>query len=229
MSKLAKRQSKTAIEYAHKCKDKNFADQMIAVYKNETTNAINSIIGMSRVVETMDRRYQDEEISKDDLDYFCLSIGLKKLSSQFRKFVCIGRHADKFTQYIDKMPQSISVLYEITTLDAELFETLLDKNLIYPNLSLSKLKHLAQKPQRKTSPPSQSLDGITITFEPDTLSEQSKEILILILKKVKQSSDLTAKLPSTAPLARYIKDELARDEIIDVASKPTRSQIPAIH
>ena len=229
MSKLAKRQSKTAIEYAHKCKDKNFADQMIAVYKNETTTAINSIIGMSKAVETMDRRYRNEEISNDDLEYFCLSVGLKKLSSQFRKFVCIGRHADKFMEYIDKMPQSISVLYEITTLDPEIFETLIDKNLIYPNLSLSKLKHLAQKPQRKTSTPSQSFDSITINFEPDTLSEQSKEILILILKKVKQSSDLTVKLPSTAALATYFEDELARDEFIDVESRLTHSQIPAIH
>lgn len=225
MSKLVKKSVKKAIDFAPMCKDKTFADHMIAVFKTEATTTIQSIIGMSRAVEAMDRRYRSEEISKNDLDYFCLSVGLKKLSSQFRKFVCIGRYADKLSQYIEKMPQSISVLYEITTLDAEKFENLIEQNLIYPDLSLSKLKILAGKPLSKKQSTHNKIDSITINFEPDALSEQAKNLLILILRKVKQNNDLTVTLPSTTELASYIEEQIAKDDFVDIESRVLPSQI----
>ena len=210
---------KTANDYANKCKDKAFADKMINDYKTDASSAVKSIINMSRAVEAIDKRYRDSEISSDDLNYFCLSVGLKKLSSQFRKFVCIGRHADKFENYIEVMPNAISVLYEITTLDAVIFETLIEKNFIHQNLSLRQLKQLAQKPSKKSQTKSENIQRISIDFDLDKLTEKSKILLIATLKTLKIDNSFTVNMPNSDDFSNYINKELSQEDVLDAEVK----------
>ena len=102
----------------NKCENKEFVDQLIQQYLNDTKSAVENIIRMCESVSEMHRAFMNKKISSHDIDYFCLSVGLQKNKSQYRKYICIGNHADQFRSHIEKMPQAISVLYEITTLNS---------------------------------------------------------------------------------------------------------------
>lgn len=222
MNKIALKSNKhikSATFYATKCKDKVFADRMISSYKDQASSAIKSIINMSRAVEEVDKRYRDDQINSDDLNYFCMSVGLKKRSSQFRKFVCIGRHADKFEKYIENMPSAITVLYEITTLDAEIFETLIENNYISQNTTLSQLKKLAEKPPKKKRSSKSSLESIAIEFDIHSISEKSKQDLTSVMRIIKKNDSFVLRMPSDNEFSDYLLKAINDEEVIDVEVK----------
>ena len=161
---------------ANKSENKEFVDQLIQQYLNDTKSAVENIIRMCESVSEMHRAFMNKKISSHDIDYFCLSVGLQKNKSQYRKYICIGNHADQFRSHIEKMPQAISVLYEITTLNSELFELLINSGKIQPELTLKQVKTLARKPN-KSSVQSKNIaqfQTLLISFDYANLSNESK-------------------------------------------------------
>ena len=93
----------------------------------------------------MKNKKDNGELNQSDMDYFCFSVGLREEGSNFRKFKRIGDCADQFRHYLDKLPDSYTVLYEIATLDSDLFEQLMNNNEIHSYVTLKDVQKLARK------------------------------------------------------------------------------------
>lgn len=215
---------KTISSLSVKCKNKTFVDKQIASFTKNTKSAIKNILKMSKTVQTLHSKYADKEIGNADVDYFCMSVNLKRNSSQYRKFICIGKHADRLQKYMSELPQSISVLYEITTLSADTFEELIESNQIKPNLTLSALKQLASKPVSRRTNKNESGDSMTLNFDFDSISESSKRIIFQFYAKLKSCKDIAITLPNDAALSDYLKTLNEDDEIIDASFRTIQEQ-----
>ena len=207
---------KTISSVSTKCKNKEFIDAQILTYKKNTESAVQCILKMSKIVHLLHADFVNKVINSADVDYFCLSVNLQRNSSQFRKFVCIGKHADKFEKYITELPQTISVLYEITTLSSETFEELIENNQIKPDLTLSQLKKLASKPVNRTKSNNKTIESLVVDFDFANISESTKKIISEFYAKLKSCTDIAITLPEDDALSEYLNDINLEDEIIDV-------------
>lgn len=127
------------------CLNKPATDQYIHQYQSATAGAVENILNMGLAVKEVYYKSKNGELNDHDLQYFCESVGLKPKSSQFRKYKCIGEKAHIFKQYLDQMPQSFSVLYEIATLDADTFDLMYVTGTTPANITLAGIKELAKK------------------------------------------------------------------------------------
>ena len=208
---------------SNKCKDKKVTDAMIKKYRCDATSATESVISMSEVVSELNKKYIANEIDINDVNYFCTEVGLDKKSSQFRKYVCIGNNANRFKEYIKKFPSTISVLYEITTLDADIFESLIINDQIQPGLTLKQLKFLGGKahPMRNLIKQSSknTSQSMIIDFDSENLSESSKEILIKFYRQISSIDDIGVSFTQEDAISDYIRNKIDEDDFIDVPSK----------
>ena len=125
--------------------NKNIADEYVRRYQQSTKNAIEGILNMGEAVYEIYTKFKSKELSEDDLEYFCKSVNLDSKGSSFRKYKAIGRNADKFRLYMDKLPSSFSVLYEMATLDADDFERFVVKTTFSKGMTLEMMKKLMSK------------------------------------------------------------------------------------
>ena len=125
-----------------KCKNKVLMDELINEYQSSTKSAVENILTMCRAVKEIDEKREGNLINDFDVMYFCATVNLDPKSSTYRKYRKIGAYADKFQQYIDCLPSAYTVLFQITTLEPEKFEQLIEANQITPSLSLEQLKIL---------------------------------------------------------------------------------------
>ena len=189
LTKPKKTQLQTQQYLIQRCKDKLLTDEFIAKYQESTKNAIEQILCMGIAVKEINEKYKAEELNAYDLNYFCMSVGINQKSSTFRKYKAIGENADKFRQYMDKMPSAFSVLYEIATLDAETFERIFIDNDFGKNLTLKQVRQLANK--GNTVPSKNSLiTNSPIYVHPSQVTKVLKKInrfVIHILTSVNES------------------------------------------
>jgi len=125
--------------------NKNIADEYVRRYQQSTKNAIEGILNMGEAVYEIYAKFKSKELSEDDLEYFCKSVNLDSKGSSFRKYKAIGRNADKFRLYMDKLPSSFSVLYEMATLDADDFERYVVRTSFSKEITLEHLKKMMNK------------------------------------------------------------------------------------
>jgi len=125
--------------------NKNIADEYVRRYQRSTKNAIEGILNMGEAVYEIYTKSKAGEIPGDDLEYFCKFVNLDSKGSSFRKYKAIGRNADKFRLYMDKLPSSFSVLYEMATLDADDFERFVVKTTFSKGMTLEMMKKLMSK------------------------------------------------------------------------------------
>lgn len=123
----------------------SMVDGLIQRYQKSTKNAVENILEMGLAVKEIYHQSKNGVLNDSDLQYFCKTVGLDPKSSMFRKYKCIGEKAHIFKQYLDKLPQSFSVIYEIATLDADLFDSLVVNGKVGANITLEELKRLASK------------------------------------------------------------------------------------
>jgi hypothetical protein len=107
-------------------------------------------VKIAKIVLDVHNKYCAKEIEWSDFNYFCEQVNLNPRSSQFRKYLCIANKAERIEEYIDDMPSAVSVIYQITTLEPEKFDELLEKKAIHPNLTLKELKEVTDS-NSKTS------------------------------------------------------------------------------
>ncbi len=125
--------------------NKNIADEYVRRYQQSTKNAIEGILNMGEAVYEIYTKFKSKELSDSDLEYFCTSVHLDSKGSTFRKYKSIGRNADKFRLYMDKLPSSFSVLYEMATLDADDFERYVVRTSFSKETTLEHLKKMMNK------------------------------------------------------------------------------------
>jgi hydroxymethylpyrimidine/phosphomethylpyrimidine kinase len=205
---------KTIATVSTKCKDRTLVDTLIAKYQSSTKSAVESILAMSETVSELNKKYRDQLINSSDLDYFCLSVQLNRKGSQFRKFVCIGDHAAKFREYVETMPQAISVLYELTTLNPETFELLIEQEKIKPNLTLNQLKGLVHKTKKVIV--KNNFDALTLNFVLDDVSESTKQLLSEFYAKLKLCKDISFTLPNNDEFSEFLENPESANNVIDV-------------
>jgi len=149
MKNVIKKPKKTQFEIQQimiqRCKDKSLTQEFIEKYQMSTKGAIEQILNMGETVLGVYELYKDGNLNQYDLNYFCMSIGVEQKSSTFRKYKAIGENADKFRQCMDKMPSTFSVLYELATLEADLFEKIVINGEYGKDLTLKQVRQLANK------------------------------------------------------------------------------------
>jgi len=125
--------------------NKGIADEYVRRYQQSTKNAIEGILNMGEAVYEIYTKFKSKELSDGDLEYFCKSVNLDSKGSTFRKYKAIGRNADKFRLYVDKLPSSFSVLYEMATLDPDDFERYVVRTSFSKEITLEHLKIMINK------------------------------------------------------------------------------------
>ena len=170
--------------YKSKCKDLTTVNGYIQYYQQYTKSTVENILKLSCLIVEMKEKEQSGELNQSDVDYFCLSVGLNRKGSTFRKFEQIGKHSETFWKYIDKLPDSYTVLYEITTLDSDKFEELMTNNQITSYVTLKDIKRLGNKKSKVNS--NQFTSTFTVKFDPKVLDKESSKLFLLSLKVFNQ-------------------------------------------
>jgi hypothetical protein len=95
------------------------------------------------------------------------------------------------------MPKAISVLYEITTLNSESFELLINSGKIQPELTLKQVKTLARKPNNSLvqSINTKQLQTISISFDYANLSNETRLFISNLVQRIRQDSELQIASP----------------------------------
>lgn len=84
------------------------------------------------------------ELSKPDFDKFCFAIGRKEEEedSTIRKYLAIGARYDEFIAYADRMPNSWTSIYLITTIPADKLLQIINEAKSLKNLTAQQIKKL---------------------------------------------------------------------------------------
>jgi len=196
MSKIVKTVTRKKLTSAEKFQklvsqvsDKALIDSFIVEYQTKAKNAVEGIVDMAETVYQINAKYRANTIEQADLDYFCLSVGLNPGSSTFRKFKMIGENASKFRESLRTFPASYTILYEITTLNADVFEYAINNNLIQPTTTLNDIKTLANKALNNRAANDDSLK-IVVSIDKSKLSEETACVLKSFLDTAKACADI---------------------------------------
>ena len=147
---------------------------------------------MCSAVKEIDDKRRENLINDFDVMYFASTVSLDPKSPTYRKFRQIGAHAEKFKKYMDCLPSAYTVLFQITTLEPEKFENLIESNQITPSLSLEQLKKL-------TSPQvaNQQADDASfkVIFNTKKMSNTTKKFLVETLTSMLTYEDIEIVVP----------------------------------
>lgn len=199
-------------------KNKKMTDEFIEKYRNLTKGTVEHILQISECVRDIKFKEKSGELNDYDMKYFCHSIGITEGSSTFRKFMCISERVDVFRKYLDKLPDSYTVLYQITTLDPDKFEELMSNNLINSYVTLKDIKQLSGKvPSMNNSSqssntivsPSQmskyikSINRFTISVSRD-IPKKDFDSIIELLENLQKKQYVNFEIPT---VTSYLDDE----------------------
>ena len=176
--------------YQSNCKNLTVVNEYITYYQQYTRNTVENILKLSSLIVEMKEKEKSGELDKTDMNYFCFSVGLTREGSTFRKFEQIGKHSETFWKYVDKLPDSYTVLYEITTLDSDRFEELMSNNQITSYVTLKDIKELGNK-LIKTQTDEVSFKVI---FD-KKVNKSTKESLISIIRDLSFLEEVTIEVP----------------------------------
>jgi len=159
-----------------KCKDKTLTDEFIAKYQKSTKGAIEQILNMGESVLEVYELSKCGNLNEYDLNYFCMNVGINQKSSTFRKYKAIGQNADKFRECMDKLPSAFSVLYELATLEADLFEKIVINGEFGKNLTLKQVRQLANKGNTSVLSKNSSISNSPTYIHPSKVASVLKKI-----------------------------------------------------
>ena len=176
--------------YQTTCKNLTVVNEYITYYQQYTRNTVENILKLSSLIVEMKEKEKSGELDKTDMKYFCFSVGLKRDGSTFRKFEQIGKHSEIFWKYVDKLPDSYTVLYEITTLDSDKFEELMSNNQITSYVTLKDIKELGNKLIKTQT------DEVSFKVSFDKkVNKSTKESLISIISDLCSLEEVTIDVP----------------------------------
>ena len=176
--------------YQTTCKNLTVVNEYITYYQQYTRNTVENILKLSSLIVEMKEKEKSGELDKTDMNYFCFSVGLTRDGSTFRKFKQIGKHSETFWKYVDKLPDSYTVLYEITTLDSDRFEELISNNQITSYVTLKDIKELGNKLVKTQT------DEVSFKVSFDKkVNKSTKESLISIIRDLSSLEEVTIEVP----------------------------------
>lgn len=176
--------------YQSNCKNLTVVNKYITYYQQYTRNTVENILKLSSLIVEMKEKEKTGELDKTDMKYFCFSVGLNRDGSTFRKFEQIGKHSETFWKYVDKLPDSYTVLYEITTLDSDRFEELMSNNQITSYVTLKYIKELGNKLVKTQT------DEVSFKVSFDKkVNKSTKESLISIIRDLSSLEEVTIEVP----------------------------------
>ena len=176
--------------YQTTCKNLTVVNEYITYYQQYTRNTVENILKLSSLIVEMKEKEKSGELDKTDMKYFCFSVGLTREGSTFRKFEQIGKHSETFWKYVDKLPDSYTVLYEITTLDSDRFEELISNNQITSYVTLKDIKELGNKLVKTQT------DEVSFKVSFDKkVNKSTKESLISIIRDLSSLEEVTIEVP----------------------------------
>jgi hypothetical protein len=187
----------------NKCTDIDFVNLSICNYQKQTKNVVEQTLIMCETVNSIHQKVKSKELKECDLDYFCNSVGLDKNGSTFRKFICISKHSETFRKYIDKVPSTISVLYEITTLDPDMFEMMVRNNLLHQFITLNEVKKLSNKVVVKTM---SNEVCIKIEFDVDSTSQKSLILINQIKDSLRSNNEIKVHIQNESSLDKFLEE-----------------------
>jgi len=191
-------------------------DSFIERYFLQTKSTLESLLNVCETLRELDDSVKNLELNESDLDYFCHKVGLNKSGSTYRKYVCIGKRVELLRLYIERIPSSISTVYEICTLDSDKFEELVRLEMITQRTTLHELKELTGKVSLKKKSSNSVDDFVNIQFDFDSLSKKSKTDLIKLFKVMSSNSEFKIICP--------IKDKLSlnSNNVIEIETTEVR-------
>lgn len=205
-------------QLAKKCADLIRTKKYVSDYMKSTTSVVEGILQMSKILCEIDDCVSEQTLSEYDLSYFCDSVGLIKRSSQYRKYRCIGRNVARFEEYLHLMPESVSVLYEITTLSPKMLEFLIDNKAITKQLTLASLRTLTNKVSnlKKTIPTAVKKEPkFALYFELDKLSFSTRKTLTECCIKLSSCTDVEVLFDEFSELELQISKITSCNDAID--------------
>lgn len=166
-------------------KNKVLIDEYVSSYFELTKKSIRNTLSLAKIVYEVKDKYEYSQIDEEDFKYFCKQIQVNDESSQFRKYLCIAKSADKIEEHLDKFPTAMSVVYKIISLPPDDFDKLIQTNLLTPDLTLKKLNHFfpSEKLLKSNSQHHVTVDDsdlrIDITFDNKnkSLSKEMKDTI----------------------------------------------------
>lgn len=209
---MKKRIKLTAVQkyenLAKKVSNTILVKELIAKYQSDTKNAVQNILNMCKTVKVLNDKVKSKELTEIDLNYFCATVCLNKKSSTFRKYLCIADKADLFEKYLDKVPASYTILYEITTLDADQFELLLKSKQLNNFITLNEVKKIAGKIQ-VVQPKKTSEVILSVKFDTTNVSEESLKIIAECYEYLRLLNDIEVDIPDATVLQSALTKKAA--------------------
>ena len=176
---------------ALKLSNPNLIKELIAKYQNDTKNAVKNILNMCLTVKELHEKVKSKELTATDLDYFCTTVSLDKDSSTFRKYLCIADKAEMFEKYLERVPASYTILYEITTLDADQFDLLIESKQLNNFITLKEVKKISGKQSSKKA----NTVTLRVQYDNSTISKQSLQVVRDCFRELIALSDVTVDSP----------------------------------
>jgi len=118
---------------------KKEAKEYAASFNSFAVKTAQTTLEMCRVVHEA-----KSDLSKPEFDKFCFAIGRKEeeKDSTIRKYLAIGERYPEFIAYADRMPNSWTSIYLITTIPADKLLNLINEAKSLKNLTAQQIKQL---------------------------------------------------------------------------------------
>jgi len=209
---MSKRIKLTAVQkyekLASKLSNPSLVKELIEKYQSDTKNAVQNILNMCRTVRLLNDKVKSKELTEADLNYFCATVCLDKKSSTFRKYLCIADKAQLFEKYLEKVPASYTVLYEITTLDSDQFELLLKSKQLSNFITLNDVKKIAGKTPT-VQPKNTSEVVLSVKFDTTNVSKESLKVIAECYEYLKPLNDIEIAIPNAKMLQSVVTKKAA--------------------
>lgn len=145
----------------------SYAAQIMSLAKSGTENTID----MCEVF------FHAKNSLGDEFATLCAAINYDVQSATIKKYVLIGENADKFRQYIDRIPSAWTTLYQLTQLSDDQFHQLMEHGKITPLSTGEEIKLLANESKPKPKPKPKSPASIKLLID-DSMNRDSINALI---------------------------------------------------